>query len=294
MSTVEDKFGLYHVDAFVHGTEGGNPAGVMVLMEDMDGSEMQEIAKRVGYSETAFVRRLDDETFKVRFFTPVCEIDLCGHATIGLFGTLLQLGLVEEGLYTQQTRAGNLAVKIMPPVVVMEQSLPSYRENVPFEELKGCFKMGDGEVDYRPVSGFKSPFIGSTGVWDLFVPVKDEKTLMALVPNDEKIADLSRTLDVCGIHAFTESEVNGFDYVVRNFAPLYGIPEESATGTSNGLLACASIEIAKKGKTRYGMLQGVGMGLPSDIRAELEVNGDRVTKVWVGGTTGTIRPLTID
>lgn len=279
---------VYHVDAFVLNGSGGNPAGVMYLETPLKNSDMQKIAKEVGYSETAFVRRLDDATFETRFFTPTMEIDLCGHATIGVFGTLLQLDKIQGGNYIQKTLAGDLNVCVKPPLIVMEQPKPDYRGFVDYSLLEACFDM-----KLEPAMGFDKPFIGSTGVWDLFVPVQNEEVLMNMVANDDAISQLSETYNVVGIHAFAKTTQYGCDYQVRNFAPLYGIPEESATGTSNGLLA-ATLSQRPEGKTQYKMLQGVGMGLPSVIYTEIEYDNDVISKVWVGGETGKIRVLSDD
>lgn len=277
---------VYHVDAFVLNGSGGNPAGVMYLDSPLDELEMQQIAKRVGYSETAFVRRLNDLTFETRFFTPTMEIDLCGHATIGVFGTLLQLNKIDAGVYTQKTLAGDLSVRVKPPLIVMEQPKPEYRGTLDYCLLEACF-----DLKLAADENFDKPFIGSTGVWDLFVPVQNEEVLMAMKANDEAISRLSKRYGVVGIHAFAKTTLKGCDYQVRNFAPLYGIPEESATGTSNGLLAATLSKLTNGAKREYKMLQGVGMGLPSVIHAEIDYVNNDIAKVWVGGETGTIRAL---
>mgnify|MGYP002139143298 CR=1 FL=1 len=70
------------------------------------------LAKKIGYSETAFVMKSDKADFKVRFFTPVYEVDLCGHATIATYNLLRDLGRIKKGEYLQETRAGLLKIKI--------------------------------------------------------------------------------------------------------------------------------------------------------------------------------------
>ncbi len=79
------------VDAFTETAFGGNPAGVVILPENADFSSdetMVKTAAELRYSETAFIKKLADNEFKIRYFTPAAEVDLCGHATIGSFFVL--------------------------------------------------------------------------------------------------------------------------------------------------------------------------------------------------------------
>ena len=72
---------------------------------------MQHIAKIVGFSETAFVLKSNNADFKVKFFTPHSEVDLCGHATIATLYLLANKGIIRVGGYTQETKAGVLKVE---------------------------------------------------------------------------------------------------------------------------------------------------------------------------------------
>lgn len=88
------KVSIYQVDAFTGKPFAGNPAGVVPEAEGLVGEELQLIAREMNLSETAFVTRSQDAgaDFDVRFFTPVTEVDLCGHATIATFHLLAELG----------------------------------------------------------------------------------------------------------------------------------------------------------------------------------------------------------
>ncbi len=101
----------YHiVDAFTNRPFGGNPAGVVPLGQDgafPSDELMLHIAAELRYSETAFVRQDGPAEFTVRYFTPRAEVDLCGHATIATFGTLVNEGIVPDGtLCVNHTLAG--------------------------------------------------------------------------------------------------------------------------------------------------------------------------------------------
>ena len=99
---------FYIVDAFTDTLFGGNPAGVVILPDGSDFPSdeiMVKTAAELRYSETAFIKRINEKEFNIRYFTPAAEVDLCGHATIGSFKALLHAGYVEDnGNYINHTR----------------------------------------------------------------------------------------------------------------------------------------------------------------------------------------------
>ena len=90
---------VYTLNAFTDDVSGGNPAGVVLDADNLTEKQMQGIAKKVGFSETAFVMSSDSADFRVRFFTPSDEVDLCGHATIATFKLLLLKGRIATVVY---------------------------------------------------------------------------------------------------------------------------------------------------------------------------------------------------
>ena len=111
------------------------------------------------------------------------------------------------------------------------------------------------------------------------MPVQDLDTLNALRPDMDALAAYSKELDVVGVHAFVLSD-DGYTAHVRNFAPLYGVPEESATGTANGALTHYLNHhgiIAANASCRF--MQGEAMQRPSVVSTQLQDDGD----IWVGG-----------
>lgn len=271
---------LYRVTAFPKTVKGGNKAGVYLDADLLSDKEMKTIAKEVGYSETAFVSESDVADFKVRFFTPTSEVDLCGHATIATFNLLRDLKIISEGTYTQETKAGVLNLVIKKNEVYMEQILPQFFEELSYGDISTCFSNGHFVDDKLPIQ------IVSTGLKEIFIPVKDIETLHNLKPNFEEIIEASIRHNVIGIHAFCLAE--DCEAYGRNFAPVVGIKEESATGTSNGALACYFFTHIKR-KQRYVLRQGYAMSQPSEIIAKLESTDNVVKKVWVGGTAKQIK-----
>ena len=93
---------IFVCDAFSSEIFKGNQAGVVVLEEKEDyptETLMKNIAAELKHSETAFVKKIDNDKFKIRYFTPIEEVDLCGHATISVFSVLRELKLKNKGVY---------------------------------------------------------------------------------------------------------------------------------------------------------------------------------------------------
>lgn len=91
------KVNVYQLNSFAKTNEGGNPAGVVLDADSLSEKQMGKIAAILGFSETAFVMQSGIADFRVRFFTPKEEVDLCGHATIAAFYTMSYLGLLKPG-----------------------------------------------------------------------------------------------------------------------------------------------------------------------------------------------------
>ena len=259
----------YIVDAFTDKLFGGNPAGVVLLDNDFPtDSLMQQVAAELRYSETAFVRRDGADEFTVRYFTPCSEVDLCGHATIATFGLMWQLGKVGDGVCLNHTLAGDLEV-MAGERVMMQMATPRLVGEV--KDTERLCRIMQCAVPSLPVEAI------STGL--PMLPVQSEEELEALAPDMAALAELSRELEVVGVHAFVQAG-DGYTAHVRNFAPLYGVDEESATGTANAAL---THYLQRQGLIQQGsecsFLQGEKMGRPSVIETLLQPDGI----VYVGG-----------
>lgn len=265
---------LYKLSAFPKKTNGGNKAGVYLNADSLTNDMMQLIAKGVGFSETAFILKSQKADFQVRFFTPANEVDLCGHATIATFNLLRDLGIIIPGIYTQETKAGILKLEVNQDNVFMQQNKPNFSEIIDVNELDYCFSNLE-------VSETLKPQVVSTAIREIFLPVKNIKVLDALQPNFEAIKIIAKKYDCIGIHAFVIGD--DCDAYGRNFAPVVGIDEESATGTSNGALACYLHKYFQE-KEKYLLRQGYSMNQPSEIEVVLKTNNRLITEVWVGGS----------
>lgn len=272
---------LYTVDAFTDVPLGGNPAGVALFQDKLpDEAEMRRVAAQVGYSETAFLRRIAPDRFEVRYFTPVEEVALCGHATVGSFSLLLQKGLIEGGrTYIAQTGAGDIRVDIAAGLVWLDMAVPKELGQLSDADASALLSMYGLE---EGAFGTLHPAMVDTGLPDIMMPLANPALLAALKPDMEAISALSKRLNVTGVHAFALAS-DGVH--CRNFAPLYGIDEESATGTSNGAL---TYYLYRRGLVQPDatnlFIQGEAMGKPSKIYSRLSVSRDGAVSIRVGGS----------
>ncbi len=267
--------GPYRLSAFPKTKQGGNKAGVVLDAECLNDADMQRIAAEVGYSETAFVTTSAKADVKVRFFTPRQEVDLCGHATIATFNLMRDLKRLAPGRYTQETNAGILAIDIREDTVFMQQNRPVFGAVLNGQDVAACFRETDVIDHALPIQ------LVSTGLYEIFVPIRDVDTLHRLTPDLDAIGRLTKAHGAIGVHAFAlDTEVAAYG---RNFAPLVGIDEESATGTSNGALACY-LHQYQPPQTQYVLRQGYSMNQPSEIIVNLSIEANQITAVWVGGS----------
>ena len=286
------KVKVYTLDSFAKELGGGNPAGVVLGADNYSDEEMRLVAKKVGFSETAFVMNSDKADFKIRFFTPSEEVDLCGHATIGAFALMLHKSIITSYNYTQETKAGILEVAVTKDkCIFMNQNIPQFFDILDKAEIAESLNISvDDIVDELPVR------IVSTGLKDIFVPVTNIQTLNKIEPDFDLIKDISKKWGVTGYHVFTLETLNNSTAHCRNFAPLYDIDEESATGTSNGALSCYLYKYGRLVNRDISNLifeQGYFMGKPSEIKASLSVEDKKIIGVRVGGNALNIKTIDI-
>ncbi len=266
------------VDAFTDVAFGGNPAGVVLLGQGTPFPEdklMQQVATELRFPETAFVQQNGPEEFTVRYFTPCSEVDVCGHATIATFGLMTKQGIIQPGAVCRNhTRAGELEVKVNEKVM-MQMAQPKVIVPLLDVEYLHDIMAGMNTIEWpnMPVE------VISTGLPDIIMPVGNVEGLNALKPDMDALTELSRELNVIGVHAFAISD-DGYTAHVRNFAPLYGVPEESATGTANAAL---NYYLYRRNIVKHDQecrfLQGEVMQRPSVVATTMNKDGI----VFVGG-----------
>ena len=266
------------VDAFTDQPFGGNPAGVVLLDSDTFPKEelMLQIAAELRYSETAFVKRHSAQEFTIRYFTPKAEVELCGHATIASFFLLHQKGLA-SGQCLCHTKAGDLHIEA-GETVMMQMAKP--RIVAAIDETEEIYQ-ALGVKNYRPMMPVQIVY---AGLPDIMIPLPDLNTLQTLQPDMEAISAITKRLNAVSFHVFAFSN-DGYTAHVRDFAPLYDIPEESATGTANASMTYYLQQCGCLGaEAECAFIQGEAMGRPSVVATRIQADGN----IFVGGSSAIV------
>jgi trans-2,3-dihydro-3-hydroxyanthranilate isomerase len=281
------------VDAFTTVPFGGHPALVVIDAGGLTEEEMQRIAREMSLSETAFVASSERADFRVRFFTPLKEIDRADHATVATFHALVEEGLIaaRDGVVTikQELNVGVLPVEIeveagVAKRVVMAQQRPLLGSAYSASSWAEALGIDETEI----LEGYPLQTV-STGTPQLMVPVKSLTTLRLLRPDFETMAALTEQGDFFSAHVFTlETLSEEADFHARHFAPAAGVREGPVTGSASGAMAAYLVHYGLMGKSSLVAEQGHFIGRPSLVYIDLEKEGDEITTVKVGGSAVTV------
>ena len=244
---------LYQVDAFTNKAFGGNPAAVCLLDHEEPESWMQSVAAEMNLAETAFVFPAGEQRFRLRWFTPVVEVDLCGHATLATSHVLWETGAVPADLQcVYDTLSG---------------------------ELRARQVSGRVELDFPQAAALERPapegLVEALGAAPRFVGLSRHDWLAvfdsaAQIRQMQPSRDGLRQLGVRGVIVTAADESGEFDFVSRFFAPGAGIDEDPVTGSAHCTLG--PWWSAELGKTEFRAYQAS----PRGGVVELELAGDRV------------------
>jgi PhzF family phenazine biosynthesis protein len=201
----------YQVDAFATRVFEGNPAAVCPLDHWLDDSLLQAIANENNLSETAFFVP-SENGFHLRWFTPVAEVDLCGHATLAAAHVLFDILGYTGKQITFQTKSGELVVESKDGLLTMDfPARPPVMKLIPDALAVG--------LGHPPLE-----------VWaanDYIAVFEDEDTLRSISPDFAKLQEL----DLRGV--IVTAPGTDVDFVSRFFAPKIGIPEDPVTGAAH-------------------------------------------------------------
>ncbi|MGG0739334.1 PhzF family phenazine biosynthesis protein [Niallia taxi] len=272
---------VFIVNAFTKNKAGGNPAGVVVEGDRLSADDMQYIATEMGLSETAFIQSSAAADYKIRYFTPAAEVDLCGHATIASFALLVQKNIINKGSFTIETKAGILPVRVEGEKLFLTQNNPEFSQQLDKRDIALSLNISEADI-----MGDLPIEIVSTGLKDILVPIKSNEVLQNLQPDFNMIEEISAKHQVVGYHVFTldtNTKVNAF---CRNFAPLYDINEECATGTASGALTgyLHKHRLVDIANTSLIFEQGHAMKATSEIISRFKVDShNEIQTLEVGG-----------
>jgi predicted PhzF superfamily epimerase YddE/YHI9 len=210
---------IVQVDAFTNRPFSGNPAAVCVLKEAAAEQWMRDVAREMNLSETAFLVP-EDGGFRLRWFTPAVEVDLCGHATVASAHVLWQDGHLAPGAQARfHTRSGELLADRRGDWI--ELDFPA-KPALPAEPPAGML----AALGAAAVRVTRNPF-------DYLVELDSEETVRGLTPD---FSALGR-LEARGVIVTARATTAGFDFVSRFFGPAVGVDEDPATGSSHCALA---------------------------------------------------------
>ncbi len=252
---------IYQIDAFTDEPFKGNPAGVMIVDEQTDSGRMQKIAAEMNLSETAFIIP-EGDIFAIRYFTPLVEVPLCGHATLASGHIIYELGLASpDNTINFRAKGGDLAVTRESDWIVM---------NFPAYQLARI----DIPRDFKDMIGFEpAEMYASNYDWKIAV-AKTEDDIVKAQPNFEVIK--AKGLGALMITA--KSNKGNFDFVVRCFVPMLGINEDPVTGSAH--CALTPLWTEKLGKTELNSLQlskRTGKLRVKLINDRIEIKGKAIT-----------------
>lgn len=214
----------YIVDSFTDQPFKGNPAGVCILKDELSDSEMLTIAKELGLSETAFVRKINEsEAFSIRFFSPVMEIPLCGHATLASSKVLFE----RTGQHLISfVNCHNLRLPIECTDEYIKMEFPIYNtvpQEVPVELL---YALGIDEVN-------NSVYNDETRI--LLLEIHSAELLKNLTPDFDKLNESHDEIN--GVLVTAQSTKEKYDFESRYFWPWSGTNEDPVTGGTHTFLA---------------------------------------------------------
>lgn len=206
---------IFQVDAFTDKPFAGNPAAVCILPEPRDEAWMQDVAREMNLSETAFVCAQQDG-FNLRWFTPAVEVDLCGHATLASAHILWQNDiLAPEQQARFHTRSGLLTAERKEDEI--ELNFPA----TPDEPASAPAGLSEA-------LGVAPKYIGKS-TFDYLVEVDSEEIVRNLKPDFA----LLRKVPIRGIMVTSAADSSWYDFVSRFFAPAVGVNEDPVTGSAH-------------------------------------------------------------
>ncbi|WHY91515.1 PhzF family phenazine biosynthesis protein [Neobacillus cucumis] len=281
------------VDVFSQGKYTGNQLAVFKNAGNLSGEEMQQIAKEVNYSETAFILSnvKNNGGYDVRIFTPNEEVPFAGHPTLGT-AYIIKNDILAEPMdkLMLNFKAGQIPVSfdLQEEVIWMKQNEPTFCQVLEADKVAEVLNIDKEYINAKyPIQEV------STGLPVIIVPLTSLDAVKKVKINKEKYFELIEHTDAKAVLVFSpEAYHSENDVNVRDFGEYYGIPEDAATGSSNGCLAgyLVKYRFFEKNEIDLRVEQGYEMNRPSllflkasDAEGKISVSvGGRVEKIAQG------------
>ena len=264
-------------DVFTDRPLTGNQLAVFTDARDLDSETMQALALELGFSESVFALPAEgDGDVRIRIFTPRVELPFAGHPVLGTAFVLA--APLQRGVISLETGSGVVPVELerdeSGAIVFgrMTQPVPTVE---PYPKLDELLSALGASKPVLPVERYDN------GVQPTIVTLRSREEITALRPDQAALTELE-VMASCVAGA-------GVSWKTRMFAPYGGVPEDPATGSAAGPLAC---HLCRHGLAEWGewleIEQGTEMGRPSTLFARASGSGDTIERVEVGGRAVTV------
>lgn len=284
---------FFIVDVFSKTRYAGNQLAVVFDARDLSESSMQEIAREMHFSETAFVCSdgRADGSFCVRIFTPEHEVPFAGHPVLGT-AYILQTKKIKKPVceIVLDLQVGKIPVSLTyengsPATLWMRQNPPVFTRVFPPDDIARILSLSCDAIDIRfPVEEV------STGLPAIIVPLKTRKALSEAKIDRKEYDRFVSSTDAKAIFIFCpEPHHPGSTFSARMFADYYGVPEDPATGSANGCLAGYLVSHRYFGADiiEIRVDQGYEINRPSLVLSRATLQGETI-EVFVGGNVVTV------
>jgi PhzF family phenazine biosynthesis protein len=251
---------IFQVDAFTNRPFAGNPAGVCLMPTPRDDAWMLNVAREMNVSETAFVLK-QPKGFSLRWFTPLVEVKLCGHATLASAHILYEIGIAEPDKEIRFHTVNDLLTATKRDDWI-ELDFPAKRLDERAAPLELLSALG---VNPQYVAENQGRYL---------IQVDSEKTVRELKPDFARL----RSMPGRCVIVTSRSDLPEYDFVWRYFAPWIGIDEDPVTGSSHSYLA--TFWSAQLGKCTFTARQLSARGGVLRVRLEgerIRLSGQAVT-----------------
>jgi len=265
---IDKTIPMYQVDAFTDEPFRGNPAAVCILDEEISDTIMQNIAAEMNLSETAFLIPVEDmplremSRFQLRWFTPLVEVGLCGHATLATSAVLFDDIGIRAGEINYETKSGRLIARRDTRGILLDFPSEEPLPMEPPEELLNAM----GIIEFENILHAKRNRI-------LLVQLENEESVINTKPDFDKMMRTTIEEDIIGV-IITSKGDSTYDFVSRFFAPWVGINEDPVTGAAHTVLTPYWSKVLKKKEMLAYQVSSRG----GELVVQMETN-DRVNLI---------------
>jgi len=237
---------FFHIDSFTDTAFNGNPAGVCISKYPLNNKFMQNFASEINLSETAFIWSTA-KGFYIKWFSPLIEIPLCGHATLAAAFALFKSGMVAlDDQIVFQSKSG---------ILYARKSSNEIELDFPLDSLTPCqspLKI----IDTLKLKSYTSAFY-SHNTKNILIHLDSAEELLTLQPNFQELKKI-HLMDATSLTLTSKSDNREYDFISRCFAPWEGINEDHVTGSTHTFLA--PFWRAKLGKEKFTAYQASKRG----------------------------------